>query len=127
MPTHASSHATQHAAPRVEPAWRVTLKGWFIEQTMPLPAYDGARGTPLRLAKHFSQDRAFLSRWRWEVAKGPATGDMAFLFTAALGPPPAFQTSVAPQAPPSSLLSAQPLTMSSPGGPTSRSGLGEQG
>lgn len=77
----------------------MTLKGWFIEQTMPLPGYDGARGTPLRLAKHFSQDRAFLSRWRWEAAKGPATGDMAFLFTAALGPPPAFQTSVAPSGP----------------------------
>lgn len=77
------------------------FEGLFAEQTTPLPAYDGAWGTPLRLAKRYSQDWAFLLYWHWEVSKGPVTGDTALPFVAALGPLPAFQASAGP---PSCLL-----------------------
>lgn len=71
--------------------WRQpALKGCFLEQTTPLPGDDGAWGTPLRLAKRFSQDWVFLSYWHWKVVKGPATGDTALPFATALGPPSCF-------------------------------------
>lgn len=66
----------------------MALKGCFTEQATALLAHAGARGAPLRLAKHFSEDRAVLSRWHQEAVEGPGVGDAAHGFAAALGPAP---------------------------------------
>lgn len=75
---------------KVEAAWQAALKGCCIEQDAALPGYAGAWGAPLTLAKGIHQDRAVLSPWHQEVAKGPATGDAALRFGTALGPTPCF-------------------------------------